>query len=270
MRQTSSGCFVIEDDADSAALIRALREYPCSGGIDCETYPLDPKRKTPDAAHDPLLSVGVSIYPNDSLEPYMTFYGEVQTVPSYLAALAETMPGTPWYAHNAMFDATVLRHHGVALGEHWGDARIIAYLLGEPEAGLKPLLWQHLSVNVIDYSDLLAQYDCADLRGVPTDVVAEYCGSQDAELCVQLERFMREKLEPRQLDVYDLERDMVNILIDMHMEGIKFDRDAAAPLLVQALKGKENLDGVIGPLVEQAGFVQWEYHAGNLVNMQGV
>lgn len=266
MRQTYSGCWLIESDADALSFEKAMLAYSgaCSVGVDCETYPDDPKRKTPDAAQDHLLGVGVAIYRNmdDADSCWQTFYGDVTQTPEYGNALVRTMPRTPWYAHNAMFDGTVMRHHGIALGEHWGDARIIAYLLGEPEAGLKPLLWQELGVNVKEYRDLLDDYDAADLRGVPFEVCAEYCGSQDAELCPQLERLMRAKLTPRQDDIYQVELAMVNILIDMHMKGIRFDREAAAPLLTQALKAKDGLDSVISGMVEDTGFIQWEKRNG--------
>jgi DNA polymerase-1 len=265
VRQIDSGCYIVESERDADELRGVFQQWPGRVGVDVETYPLDPKRKTPDARVDPMAGFGVSLYPDESeiLDP-MTFYGA--TSDHYLAAVKQPLSERDWYAHNAMFDGTVLRRYGIRLGRHAGDPRIIAYLLGEPEAGLKPLLQQYLGVEIIEYLDILAQWNAADIRGVPLDEQARYCGSQDSELVVALEECMRAEVpSERILDVYtQVELPMVNILIDMHEKGIRFDREAAQPLLEQAVRTKDGLDTAIAMMVEQAGFVQWERRGGKL------
>lgn len=264
MRQIASGCYVVESEHDAELFQGIMLSKPGDMGFDVETYSADPKRKSPSAAVDLMLGFGVSFFPESDPDNPTTFYGRVSD--HYVNAMKAVAPRVPWYAHNAMFDGTVARRYGIKLGKHVGDARIIAYLLGEPEAGLKPLLWQYLDLDTIEYEDLLATYSAVDLRGVPLDVCAEYCGSQDAEKCVVLERDMRSKIpSERILKVYtDVELPMVNVLIDMHMKGIRFDRTAAGPLLEQALKSKAGLDGVIDTMVSATGFVQWEKRGGEL------
>lgn len=269
MKQTDKGVWVIGDANDADLFERIASGRSWVAGIDVETRPLDGKRKTPKAWIDPLVGIGVSLYEDipdafDS-EAIATYYGS-SDAPGYIEAVRKVMAGRKWYAHNAMFDAQVLRRYGIILGEHVGDPRIIAYLLGQPEAGLKPLLAQYMGYDIAEYADILAEWKVTDLRGVPVEVVADYCGKQDAEQVVRLERLMREELRaqaPKAYDVYTkVELPMVPVLVEMTRKGIRFNREEAAVRYTKTHKGREGLDGVIDTVVKADGFVEYEKRTG--------
>jgi len=261
------GVWVIEDDHDADLFGRIVAGRDWVVGLDVETRPEDGKRKTPKSWVDPLVGVGVSFYSEyDETKPEMTFYGSASD--AFVAALNPALRMRPWYAHNAMFDATLLRRYGVILGEHIGDPRIIAYLLGSPEAGLKPLLIEHMNFDTTAYQSLLDEFDAKDLRAVPLERVADYCGGQDAQQVVLLERIMRKLLldrSPRGFDVYTkIELPMVNLLVEMTYKGIRFDREAAAPRLETATRGRVTMDSLLAEMVSDTGFIEYEKRGGEL------
>lgn len=270
MKQTPKGCWVIEDDNDADQFGRIVAGRPWVVGVDVETRPEDGKRKTPKAWVDPLVGVGVSFYDDDpddmDAAPVATFYGSVSD--TYLRELKQALGTRKWYAHNAMFDALVVRRYGITLGEHIGDPRIIAYLSGLPEAGLKVLLWEWLQYDIDEYEMILERHDALDLTGVPVMEVADYCGSQDAAQVVRLERNMRRDLadnNPRAFDVYTkVELPMVPILVEMTNAGIRFDREEALRRYATTTTGRENLDRVIDKMVKDAGFVEYEKRGGEI------
>ncbi len=265
MKQTSEGVYVIYDRWSDIAWLRSvlhaarLPEVAASGGgeigIDVETKTDRKNAKAPDARRDTLVGVGIGV--TLSSEATLPVYG--LATDEYIALLAEELPSFGWYAHNAMFDATVLRRYGVSLGEHRGDARIIAYLLGEAEAGLKPLLQRWLQYPTMEYEEILEAWGAADISEVPVEVQADYCALQDASQCVRLEHVMRRELPERSLQVYTgIELPMVNILVEMSQRGIRFDREAAQPMWEQESAGVAGLDAIIQQLVDASGFKQWE------------
>lgn len=262
MLRSKSGVYVPEAEDDLSAI---FLPDTFEVGVDVETRPRNPKRKTPDAMNDFLVGAGVSFYEGDEL--CFTMYGLAE--PWWLQWLEQALPrAETWYAHNAIFDAQVLRRYGVKLGRDARDARIIAYLLGQPEAGLKPLLREWLGVETEDFDDVLARNYADNIAEVPLLEQADYCGAQDAELCVPLERAMREHLadtNPRAFDVYEkVERFMVPVLVDMTTAGIPFKREAAQPRWEEAVARRDGLDEVIGPMVRETGFVQFEKRGGEL------
>lgn len=270
MRKTDSGCWIMETPADIKTLTVALSNHPTwVVGVDVETKPLDPKRKEPNARVDTLVGVGVSYYRDEpdaiDASPELTIYG--LAFEEYLAFLRQDLSKRKWYAHNALFDCTVLDRYDVKLGEHIGDPRIIAYLLGEPEAGLKPLL-ANMGFDIIDYNDLLIEYGAKTIDEVPLNVQAMYCGSQDAEKVVWLERTMRMELKesnPRAFDVYTkVELPMVQILVDMSDTGVRYNRVEGAKRYDAKHRRRVVLDTEIARMVREAGFVEYEKRAGKI------
>jgi len=264
MLRTANNCLIPEDarDTDDIEHIVAGREWVV--GIDVETYPDNPKRKTPDTMRDHLWGVGLSFYSGERKE--LTCYGVGD---AWFRSCARLVAGRPWYAFNAIFDATVCQRHGITLdGEHLGDARIIAYLLGEPEADLKTLLSLRMGIQTVSYERLLWYFYADDIRGVPLIEQARYCGEQDAELCVRLERQMRKALQaenPRAYDVYEkVERHIVPILVKMSVKGIRYDRQEGQKRFDQAIKRRDALDALIAPIVAETGFKQYEMRGGEV------
>lgn len=256
---TSPAIVVCDENRDLIELLfrRALPEY--SVGVDCETNTANPKE--PNAMKDTLVGVGIAFYLDD--QHVQTFYGDVLQTPWWHDLLAETLPNHPYYAHNALYDATVLRRHGIRLGPLAGDGRIAAYLQGEPEAGLKSLLEKWLHVDTMEFWELLDAHGVKRISEVPVEAVAKYCGEQDAQLCVPLARAMAAKLPDRVRQVYEkVELPMVGILLDMTMRGIKFNREKAVPMLDGIIKAREGLDTVIASMIRATGFTQYEMKDG--------
>lgn len=267
MKQTSEGTFVLTDRwADYRWLADTLYHAIGAGwevGVDVETKTLKKNAKQPDMQRDPLVGIGVGLVRGHDDEEVLPIYGLLSA--GYLEILRSHLAPFRWYAHNAMFDATVLRRYGVQLGEHAGDPRIIAYLLGEPDAGLKDLLYRWLDYETTEYAELLDTWDAADMSGVPVEAQADYCALQDACQCVRLEKYMRSRLNARSLDVYEkIELPMVNILVSMSHRGIRFDREAAQPKWEKEAKAVAGLDAVIAEQVKRLGFIQWEMKGGEL------
>lgn len=257
MKQTELGCWVFEADENYNHVLEQFDKGTVVG-FDVETRPLNPKAKVPNQATDHLVGIGFSVYKDepDDLKavPLATFYGLVTD--AYIAALSWFLVNRGWYAHNAMFDATVAQRYGLRLGPHRGDPRIIAYILGEPEAAAKPLFQQYLGIETTDFNDLLEEYGAANISEVPLMAQADYCGVQDAEKIVLLERVMRRQMmkeNPGAAGVYEqVELPMVNILIDMSHHGIKFDREAGQERYALVHRQRENLDDFIAEEVRKA------------------
>ena len=281
MRQTEQGCYVFEEGDDYSSFFAKPRHHSLNPkppskrkvvvGFDVETRPLNPKAKAPNQATDILVGIGVSIYhdePDDlhGTSHLLTVYGLVTD--EYIAALSWFLVNKGWYAHNAMFDATVAQRYGLRLGPHRGDPRIIAYILGKPEAAAKPLFREYLGIETTDFNDLLEEHEAANISEVPLDVQADYCGIQDAEKIVLLERVMRKQMmetNPGAAGVYEkVELPMVNILIDMSHHGIKFDREAGQKRYSLVHKQRENLDDFIAVEVKAAGFIEYEKRGGKV------
>lgn len=235
-------------------------------GVDVETNTANPKE--PNAMRDELVGVGVAIYAPSGSPAYgyhvETFYGDVQREPWFQSLLRDMLSrASGYYAHNALYDATVLRRHGIVLPRLLGDGRIAAYLLGQPEAGLKPLLQEWFEIETQDFSELLNEYGVKRISDVPVEAVAQYCGSQDAQMCVPLAREMCAKLSPRVREVYSkVELPMVGILLDMTMKGIPFNREAAIPKLDATISAREGLDRIIAEMIRSTGFTQYEMKDG--------
>lgn len=274
MYRSLEGCLVLEatDNIDTI-----FQQFPsdCVVGFDVETRnPTNPKAKVPKAWSDELVGVGVSMYEDTDdpdATPIDTVYG-LATEP-YLDVLRRFLKDRGWYAHNAMFDAIKARRHGIILGPHRGDPRIEAYILGEPEAALKPLLITYLGLNTKDFDVLLEEHGAQDISEVPLTFQADYCGSQDAQMVVPLERMMRRDIAerlPRALEVYDqIELPMVQILVEMTYHGFKFNREEAQKRLDQIANEdgtgrRQKLDVVIAQMVKESGFVEYERRNGEI------
>ena len=290
MKQTRNGTYVLGDRwADYDWLMEVLRDTVTHGGemgMDVETKTARRDAKVPDVWRDTLAGIGIApcLRDENGDEHFIPIYGAATD--DYLGTLQLVYAQQiPWYAHNAMFDAIVLARYGVRLGEHAGDPRIIAYLLGEPDATLKTLLqrwfpaklgariisedpfdlpWETYEelepgIETLEYHDLLDRWGAEDITQVPIEEQADYCALQDAMQCVRLAKVMERELEQRTLDLYHkVELPMVNILVSMTMTGIRFDRERAQPWYDKETRDQDNLDAAIAQMVRETGFVQFE------------
>jgi DNA polymerase I-like protein with 3'-5' exonuclease and polymerase domains len=252
--------WIPENEADCLALRSVIKDRWVVG-LDTETRPLNPKAKEPNALTDDLVGVGLAFYDDSdesNVRPTLLVYGLATTEP-YLILLREVLAKRRWYAHNAMFDATVLSRYDVVLGEHVGDPRIIAYLLGEPEADLKGLLSRIRDIEVQTFHEVLDEYGVTTIADVPVEAQARYCAAQDAGEVVVLERQMRRDLDERVLDVYrKIELPTVSLLVEMSRQGIRFNRKRARELETATRRRRDGLDLAIDVMVKDTGFIEYE------------
>jgi|FLYL01.1.fsa_nt_gi DNA polymerase-1 len=241
-------------------------------GIDIESIPIDSNRKQPRPWIDLLAGIGLSFYPPEGDTPitvYVRVYPEIPETESLLQRVSSLIRNRPWYAHNALFDLTyLLRYRLGPPGPLAGDPRILAYLLGEPEASLKPLLQRYLRIDTLEYTELLRTYRARHIGEVPLEEVARYCASQDAEQVVRLERIMRSELadsNPKALRIYsEIELPVVPMLAEMTLTGIRFDRNRAYPMLEEYQRGLEAIDRIIVEQAERLGYREYEKRNGTI------
>jgi DNA polymerase I-like protein with 3'-5' exonuclease and polymerase domains len=272
MQATSRNCLIADTIADVQLVAGLLLKLPEPVvALDVET---DAQSKSPHPFTDPLVGIGLAIYERpDAERPKAIFYVPFDDEGDAERKLRILEPGLQragWYAHNAQFDALALRRY-IRLGEHRGDPRILAYLNGLPEAGLKQLIRIYEpddadALEVMEYDELLRRYDAKSLRQVPVPVVADYCGAQDAAFVIPLERMLRSIIQregaPRALKIYELiELPMVNILVDMTYKGIYFDREQAESMLESICSERIAIDEALDTIAQAHGYIRYREKA---------
>jgi DNA polymerase-1 len=128
--------------------------------------------------------------------------------------------------HNAKFDFGVLQRAGLPVPEKFEDTLIAAHLLDENNAhGLKPLAKKHLGI------DDPVTFDEADrMRLLDPEVFAEYARN-DARYTFRLWENFRTEIEAQQLtDVYEMEKQLLPVVMNMEQRGMKIDTDSLAAI----------------------------------------
>jgi len=132
------------------------------------------------------------------------------------------------YAHNAKYDLTVLRQHGMDVANLAFDTMIAEWLIdpASRNLGLKNLAWSRLGVEMTPITELIGTgRDQITIDYVaPTDVAA-YAGA-DADMTFRLVEVLTPKLQERELWALfsQVEMPLVPILADMEITGICVDR----------------------------------------------
>lgn len=180
-------------------------------GVDVET---DIVGGTPNEMRDKL--VGVGVYCNG-----IALYGSWED--GRWRGLVETyLPQVKWVGHNAKYDLTVLRRHGVEASPPVGDGMLAAYLLGTPSASLKKLVEEMYGYRMTTYEEVTAGRRISE---VPIGEVAAYC-CDDAYWGVRVEEDLRGQLSEKQLGLYyKTDLPLVDTVSRMEMRGIRVDRE---------------------------------------------
>lgn len=145
-----------------------------------------------------------------------------------LRTLAES-PRITKICHNAKFEWKVLRNtFGIEL-TRFEDTKLAAYLLGEPDTGLKHLARQYLGVQPRTYKEVTGGRDMADLD--PSEVT-DYAAA-DADYTRQLWWTLGPKLASAGLvQVYkNIELPLIPVLAKMEGRGVRLDVAGAQTLL---------------------------------------
>jgi DNA polymerase-1 len=136
-------------------------------------------------------------------------------------------PEVPKVAHNAKYDLTVLKRHGIDVRGVDFDTMIAAYLI-EPSRrgfGLKDLAWSKLGFEMTPITDLLGRgRDQITMAQVSIADTAAYAAA-DADATLRLVDVLEEELRSReQWDLFrDVEMPLVRVLLDMEMTGVALD-----------------------------------------------
>jgi len=145
------------------------------------------------------------------------------------AALAPILKddGVAKWAHNAIYDLTVLRCHGLEVRGLAFDTMIARYLLdpGGRGLGLKNLAWRKLGVEMTSISELIGKgRDQKTMAQVPIAAAAPYAVA-DVEATERLARLLEAELKEHQLwDLFvQVEIPLVEVLVAMEMAGVALD-----------------------------------------------
>lgn len=203
-------------------------------GLDVETRT---RGREPDEMRDGLVGVSIALDFGDCV-----YFDDT--------ALLRGLTLPPFYGHNAKYDAMVLRRHGV-FASCCGDSRVAAYLLGQPEAALKPLVFRRYGYRLRTLDEVLAGRSIDD---VPAEELGAYC-AEDARWALRMGRDMEQELERMGLiGVYRLEVAMIDLLVDMQALGIAVDREAMQREVEAVERKMRGLSRGVQTLAARAGF----------------
>ena len=157
-------------------------------------------------------------------------------------------------AHNAKYDLTVLRRHGIEVQGLAFDTMIAAYLL-EPSRrgfGLKDLSWSKLGMEMRPISELIGQgRDQITMAQVSIADAAAYAAA-DAEATLRLVDVLEGELRRKeQWELFrDVEMPLVRVLMDMEMTGVAVDVDAlkeiSRGMYQRIMELEEQIQGLAG------------------------
>lgn len=128
--------------------------------------------------------------------------------------------------HNAKFDLGALGRAGLPTPEKWDDTLIAAHLIDENGAhGLKPLAKELLGIE-----ELLSFEEADKLRLLDPEIFNEYA-KNDARFTFRLWPKLKQEMEGQGLmQVYELEKRVVPVVMAMEQAGMKLDVPMLATL----------------------------------------
>ncbi|MCB9115646.1 MAG: DNA polymerase I [Caldilinea sp.] len=145
-------------------------------------------------------------------------------------------PALPKVAHNAKYDLTVLRRHGLAVEGPIDDTLLMAWLLDPASRalGLKALADARLEWTMTELTELIGSgRKQITIDQVAIDQAAAYCGA-DVDATIRLYDLLAPELAAAGLDqLYaTIERPLLPVLTDMEMAGVLLDTDFLAQMSV--------------------------------------
>ena len=158
----------------------------------------------------------------------------------------------PKCAHNANYDMTVLKNHGVEVRGVTFDTMIAAALLGRRSIGLKQLALNELGIEMTELSDLIgtgrSQISMAE---VPIERAVDYAAA-DADLTWQLRPRFEQELDVKNSTraMREVEMPLLPVLVRMQESGVSVD----AELLTQMSHNLgEDMAGIQNEMYQTVG-----------------
>ena len=249
---------IVDDPARLAALVAALHG--------AERISFDVETTATDAMLATLVGLGLAWAPGQAAYiPVAHTAGEQlawETVcdtlrPIFSDAARATV------AHNAKYDLTVLRRHGLDIAGVIDDTLLMAWLLDPASRalGLKALADAELSWKMTELTELIGSgRKQITIDQVDIGPAAAYCGA-DVDATIQLYQIFQPRLHESGLQpLYErIERPLLPVLTDMEMAGVLLDTDFLAQMSVEFGKRLHELERL---LIEVVG------HAFNLRSTQ--
>ncbi|KKL81865.1 hypothetical protein LCGC14_1990470, partial [marine sediment metagenome] len=235
---------VTEDNHQAAIEAISTAEYI---GLDVEC---DVVGEKPNGARDKLVGIGIAL-PDGECYYYPT--GQ----PLSDISLFGKLRNKPYYAHNAKYDLAVCKRYCIGLGSLAGDGMLAAYLMGEPERGLKPLVLELFGITMLTYDQVTGG---KNISSIDPERVAEYCCA-DAYYGMlaarKLEDDLTESADDRGLKIYkEMDLPLVPVLVDMELAGIGLDVQRAIDRLIETMTERDQLGVAIDYLAKETGFSQ--------------
>ena len=135
-------------------------------------------------------------------------------------------PSVPKVLHNAKFDIKVLARHGIRLRGLAHDTMLVAYLLSEPQIGLKALASSRLGVEMNPIEALIGKgRKQKSMLDVPAAEAGPYAAA-DADMTLRLAAVLLPELEEDDAlaALYrELELPLIEVLVEMELAGVSLD-----------------------------------------------
>lgn len=126
--------------------------------------------------------------------------------------------------HNLKYDLEVLKANGIEVTGPFFDTMVAAYLLDpiSNKLALKKLAKQFLGRDMIKLDEAMGEHD--NFSKIPIELAKDYACS-DAEATFGLYEIFKLALKAQKLDklFYEVEMPLVEVLIDMEMNGVSID-----------------------------------------------
>lgn len=131
------------------------------------------------------------------------------------------------YAHNANYDLTVLKNHGIPVNDFNFDTMIAAQILGYSSIGLKQLSFDLLNEPVSPITELIGTgKKQITFDQVPIQEAYEYA-CRDSDMTFRLQSILEEEIIQKGMSklFFNIEMPLTSILVDMQLEGITINPD---------------------------------------------
>jgi len=162
-------------------------------------------------------------------------------------------PKITMMAHNAKYDLTVCKRHGLEINGWIHDTMVMAWVLdpGNRRLGLKGMADVELGMEMVDITELIGSgRKQVTIDTVDIQTVGAYC-AQDVNATIQLFDLLKPRLDESGMgQLYnDLELPMIPVLTDMEMTGIGLDKEFLAAMSVELTDRLNELEGKLFSIV---------------------
>ena len=162
-------------------------------------------------------------------------------------------PKITMMAHNAKYDLTVCKRHGLEIHGWIHDTMVMAWVLepGNRRLGLKAMADFELGIEMVEISELIGTgRKQITIDQVDIQAVGAYC-AMDVNATIQLFDLLKPRLDESGMGrLYNnIELPMIPVLTDMEMTGIGLDKEFLASMSVDLTKRLDELEGKLFAIV---------------------